>query len=91
MGRQMLGEKYNCVFMYILEFEKVRRFYIFLNTDCFCKHLEKRNFIESIRQNFLISSPLHPRENYLLYEVQNFEYILLDTYYTFLEVVHSVI
>ena len=52
MGRQMPGEKYNCVFMYILEFEKVRRFYIFLNTDCFCKHLEKRNFIDSIRQNF---------------------------------------
>ena len=70
MGRQMPGEKYNCVFMYILEFEKVRRFYIFLNTDCFCKHLEKRNFIDSIRQKFLDFFPLHPRENYLLYEVQ---------------------
>ena len=80
MGRQMPGEKYNCVFMHILEFEKVRRFYIFLNTDCFCKHLEKRNFIDSIRQNFFDFFPLHPREDYLLYEVQNFEYILLDTY-----------
>ena len=76
----MPGEKYNCVFMYILEFEKVRRFYIFLNTPIVFVNIQKKGILLIVFGKIvLIFFPLHPRENYLLYEVQNFECILLDT------------
>ena len=100
MGRQMPGEKYNCVFMYF-RIVKVRRFYIpIVFVNIYKKRIaSEHNFIGSIwllvDKFSTIRFFLHPRENYLLYEVQNFEYILLDTYsiilHLFRSIVHSVI